>query len=218
MQVNFKTPATPGTTFGVAVQMVYPGVITNHYLYSALITDGKRGDIQRLERQIDYEWERMQLGPAALVITGYLHFACTSSAIPTQLGFVVSQGGSVEFMLNDIPGTLSTNVRSISTTNTGDADWQAHDLFDSLPCTTASTDGALCYSPSTPFTSGDLWSFKITFKGTALYPARPAGVRFLMETQEAGEASATWKIVPTGCLYGGMDVGGSPMRGLTTAV
>jgi len=213
LPVSFRTPWIGVASFTVQVQMVYQGILASHYLYSALVSDGKRGDIQRLERLVDYEWERMQIGPSALEISGYLHFGCTSTAIPTQLGFVVSQGGAVSMSLNTVAVNIGQPVRGIS----DPAYWQAQTDVAGLPCATSSSDGVLCYTPSSAFSANDIFVLNVNFQASPLYPERPAGIRFLMKTLDAGASSATWKVLPSECLLAGMDVGGSPMRSLTTA-
>jgi hypothetical protein len=212
MSVNVPVPSTVGASFDVEVDALYIGIISQLFLYTADPTEGQSPDIQRLEHMVSVRYEQAQSGPASIVFTGYLHFGCTLASLPISVGFVVSQGGSIDLKIDKASAGLSVNTRDIFDPNALDADWQAQSDVENLPCATASSDGVLCYTPGTPFAAGDVLYIQATFTASPLYPAKPAGVTFLMKTTDVGAVPSTWKQVPEECLYAGLEVPDSPLR------
>ena len=214
MSVDLKVPTAVGTSFKAHIDALYPGIISQVYLYTADPSEGQAPDIQRLEHTINARYAQAQSSPASIVFEGYLHFACTTTSLPTSIGFVVSQGGSIDLRVNKAPVVLSVGTRNIFDSNALDAAWQAQGVVENLPCSTAGSDGVLCYTPATAFAVEDVLFIQATFVASPLYPSKPAGVTLVMKTTNTGAVSPTWKPVPEGCLYAGLEVPDSPLRGI----
>ena len=212
MNVAVSVVPNAGVAFDVRIDALYRGILSELFLYTADTTTGQSPDIRRLMHNVNLRWEQAQMAPAAVVFRGYMHFGCTLNSLPTALGFVVSQGGSVSMKLNSNSISLSTNTRSIFDPAATDAAWQAQTNVANLACATTSVDGVLCYTPGTAFMATDVVVVDITFTASPLYPSKPAGVSFLMKSTDPGAVSATWKLVPEGCLYAGLEVPDSPLR------
>ena len=216
MSVGVVVPTNIGVKFDVEIDALYTGIISELFLYTAVTSAGQAPDIRRLDHTVNQRWAEAQVAPAAVVFSGYLHFGCTLSSVPIALGFVVSQGGSVSLSMNGNSVSLSTGTRSIFDSTAVDGAWQAQEKVDNLMCASPSSDGVLCYTPGTAFSGTDVVFIEATFTASPLYPSKPAGVSLLMQTTDVGAASATWKLVPEGCLYAGLEVPDSPLRGITT--
>ena len=216
MDVSVSVPSTVGVDFDVQIDALYRGIIAELYLYTADTNSGQSADVQRLLHDINLRYEQTQSAPAAIVFRGYLHFGCTSASLPSAIGFTVSQGGSVSLQVNSVGQTLSVGTRNIFDSTVSGAAWQAQETVANLACATQSSDGVLCYTPSTPFGATDVVFIEATFTASPLYPSKPAGVSFLMRTTDPGAVSATWKLVPEGCLYAGLEIPDSPLRDITS--
>jgi hypothetical protein len=121
--------------------------------------------------------------------------------VPDSLGLSVSEGAIITMQIDNVTNALS-GQRIVFLEDT-DQVWQA-------PIIGAVCDeNIFCYN-STSWNLVDLIRVNISFKPSQLFLNRPAGLRLLTLS------GSDWTVVPTDCLLGGVDIQGTPLRGLVT--
>jgi hypothetical protein len=187
-------------TISVLVQTVFPGMIGKQFLLTANPATGQAPDVLRLEKNVNQTWVTAQEAPPLIVYSGYMHFGCVPSAF-SNLAVTVSEGATISLQLDDVE--VISAQRSVVLEDS-DSVWQAP--MESFFC----GDGTVfCYNSSSPWSNDQILRLNITFKPSQLFYTRPAGVRFFQ-----ADTQGNWAIVPSGCLYGGVDMQNSPIRGI----
>ena len=202
-----RISTSAGSHFSIRVEALYPGIVARHYVLTAMPAPGQVADVSRLERTIDQEWASAQQAPPLAIYTGFLTFGCVVEA-PSFVGVAVSQGASVVMTLDEVE--VVSDQRALHASDS-DTEWQAP--LNTVACNT----NLLCYQQSGLWTTTTVLRLNLSFKPSQLDYTRPAGVRLMMLSKDnVNDATPTWKVVPHGCLYGGIDIPDSPIRGLQT--
>ena len=194
-------PPTINTPFTLSIQVGFPGVVAQQFLVNANPTPGQAADVTRIEPRILANWTFTQDAPLRSVFSGYLHFACLKGIIPSSIGFGISQGATISVIFDSLNA-----INSQRALNTSDSDlaWQAPSDMTTVQC----DSNVFCFNQS--FAPDSVIPFTATFLPSQLFHQRPAGINMLFLTNQ------TWEVVPTACLYAGIDVPYSPVRGLST--
>lgn len=194
-------PKKIGIRFSILVQAVFSGIIARHFLVTSSPTAGQAADITRVEKSVNRTWSLTQDAPALAIYSGYLRFGNCMQTVPDSLGVSVSEGAIITMQIDNVTNALSAQ-RRVSLEDS-DQVWQA-------PIIGAVCDeNIFCYN-STTWNLVDLIRVNISFKPSQLFLNRPAGLRLLTLS------GSDWTVVPTDCLLGGVDIQGTPLRGLVT--
>jgi hypothetical protein len=196
--VQARAPATSEQSFSVLVQHILHGVFVKHYLLTNKPVAGQAADISRLERTLNQTWEATQDAPALALYSGFIDPNCFANHLPVEIALSVSQGGKGSLTVDGV--TVLSKQREVNL-QASDEQW--------LPPVSGICDTDIfCYS-ATIWT--DLVRIEVSFIPSRLFLTRPAGVRLLALNQ-----NQEWEVVPKMCLFGGIEIQGSPVRGLVT--
>jgi hypothetical protein len=201
--ISPPVPEPSVKSFDVTIEAVVPGIISRFFLINSVPVSGQAPDDSRLQRLVNDTWSTGQEAPRVISYIGYLRFSCfEETSLPSSLGLSSSQGSKVSLKVDTDTVAVPLSQRNV---NTGDSDdmWQAP-LGDGVFC--GDSGGVVCYNAT--WTSDQVLRLNITFEPSLLFLTRPAGIRLMAFDGDS------WDVVPRDCLLGGVEVQGSPIRGV----